>query len=588
MPHWVNAADALQLGELSTWSLEAAHDRLTLSPGFAALLGLPDDAAPRTLSALLLHVPVEERARVEVELLDGEHERVESIVPVSTRDGRSRTLLLRGRRNRDGDLLGVALDVTRAGEHERDRSDRSARACRLLFENMRDGFAATDERGFIVTTNAAFRALVGYDADELSRMRYQDLTPSRWHAAEAEVIGRQVGTKGYSDVYEKEYVRKDGSIVPVELRVLLLREEGEHVGKIWGIVRDVSARHEAQAALRASQELLLEAERLAALGSWEYDPDALGNRWSPEMYVLHGLDPARPLHNPWGEFEVTAMHPDDVVPTSVAWKAALEAGRLEPIHYRARRADGGWRVVRTEGRTVARAAGKPALRGFAQDVTERVEAKAVIARQLAEKEVLLRELHHRVKNNLQVVSSLIALQARRAGSSEVAAMFAETSGRVAAMALVHEKLQGAGDQAHVDLAGYAGELAAGILASLGADRERIAVAVEGGGVRLELERAVTAGLVLHELVTNAVKHAFPAGRRGRIIVRVGSVAGSNEVVVADDGIGEVVPRPEPVGALGWRLLPRLAAQLGGTLERVEGPGTGHRLRFPGAGPGGGA
>ena len=125
-----------------------------------------------------------------------------------------------------------------------------------LYENLRDGFAAVDMTGRIVEFNQTFLSLVGYDAEELRELTYRDLTPERWHAIEAKILESQVLTRGYSDLYEKEYVRNDGSVIPVELRTYLQRDcKGRPLG-MWAFVRDIRQRRRAEEDLRASQEYL--------------------------------------------------------------------------------------------------------------------------------------------------------------------------------------------------------------------------------------------------------------------------------------------------------------------------------------------
>ena len=215
---------------------------------------------------------------------------------------------------------------------------------------------------------------------------------------------------------------------------------------------------------------------------------------------------------------------------------------------------------------------------YFRDVTEQKRAADRIAAQLLEKEVLLREIHHRVKNNLQVVSSLLYLQQQQARRPEDAEVLRESRNRVAAMALVHEKLYSSTELTHVDLVDYARDLANSLLTSFGVDPGRILLRVEGDSVQLPLDRAISCGLLINELVSNSLKHAFPGDRSGEFSLSVAERDGGYELIIRDDGIGFETKEQEPrKGALGLRLIPRLADQLNGTIERMEGPGTGYRL-----------
>jgi PAS domain S-box-containing protein len=121
-------------------------------------------------------------------------------------------------------------------------SDGGEAKYRLLYESMFEAFARVDMSGRIVESNEVFRSLVGYGADELSSLGYRDLTPERWRAMEAAIVEREVLPRGHSEVYEKEYRRKDGTIVPVELRTFLLRDDSGRAEGMWAIVRDIGER----------------------------------------------------------------------------------------------------------------------------------------------------------------------------------------------------------------------------------------------------------------------------------------------------------------------------------------------------------
>lgn len=219
--------------------------------------------------------------------------------------------------------------------------------------------------------------------------------------------------------------------------------------------------------------------------------------------------------------------------------------------------------------------------GVAFDVTERQRQERQIAAQLTEKEVLLRELHHRVKNNLQVIQSLLSLQRKHGASPEVASVLQDASARVSAMGLVHEKLYAASsDLARVDLVDYVRDLAHSLLASYSIVPGRITIQVVGDQVEVTLDRAVPCGLLLNELISNALKHAFPGGRAGRIDVRFTVDADRVVIDVRDDGVG-IDAAPAEVGraSLGLRLIEGLTAQLRGTVVRSGPPGTHYQLQL---------
>jgi PAS domain S-box-containing protein len=216
------------------------------------------------------------------------------------------------------------------------------------------------------------------------------------------------------------------------------------------------------------------------------------------------------------------------------------------------------------------------------DCSQREAAKAQLEGALKEKTALLNEVHHRVKNNLQVVSSLLNLQLRTVPPESQRALTA-AQGRVKAMALIHQLLYEGRDYAQIDLAVYLQRLVRLLRESyLAPDAGVELVALVGPQpVWLDLQRAVPCGLLVNELVSNALKHAFPPGRSGRVEVVLVAAHGQARLTVRDNGIGlppQGNPDPQRV-SLGLQLVPLLAEQLGASLTVQDGPGCAYDMSF---------
>jgi len=201
---------------------------------------------------------------------------------------------------------------------------------------------------------------------------------------------------------------------------------------------------------------------------------------------------------------------------------------------------------------------------------------------LQEKTTLLKEVHHRVKNNLQLVTSLLNLQATRLRHPEVQALLHDTQSRVRSMALLHESLYSSENLARIGFASYIETLCGHLIRSTGADASRVKLVYQVTEVELGLEHAVPCGLIINELVSNALKHAFPAGRSGQVTLEIGQDADHQiALAVADDGIGlpADTPSTQPK-TLGLELVTVLTRQLRGqlTVDRTP-PGTRFRLVF---------
>ena len=203
---------------------------------------------------------------------------------------------------------------------------------------------------------------------------------------------------------------------------------------------------------------------------------------------------------------------------------------------------------------------------------------------LREKEVLLREIHHRVKNNMQVIASLLYLQshAHREQMGPLALeAFSRSQKRIKSMAAVHDRLYRSGDLSRIDFAEYARGLVADLLAAYSA-ADRITVHVESDAVHLTVDQAIPCGLIVNELLTNCLKYAFPEGRAGHVSIGMRALPdGTRTLSVADDGVG--IPQTtgaQHSGSMGLALVQDLAHQLGGEVSIDNAGGTRVQLSFP--------
>jgi PAS domain S-box-containing protein len=263
----------------------------------------------------------------------------------------------------------------------------------------------------------------------------------------------------------------------------------------------------------------------------------------------------------------------------------LETGTIAPIEKEYVRKDGSRVSVLIGATLLSEATGDCMC--FVLDVSERKRADEQLRASLREKEVLLKEVHHRVKNNLQFISSLLALQAEQVKDDTAAEAFTESQSRVRAMALVHEQLYRSRDFASVRLARHVEALCAHLYRSYSVDPERIALDLRIADVALDLDRSIGCGLIIHELVSNAIKHAFPDGRAGRVTVQLEALPeGWYALSVADNGVG-LPPGFDPARSdtLGLQLVADLAEQLGATLTLGGDGGATFTILFRTAGPG---
>jgi PAS domain S-box-containing protein len=216
-----------------------------------------------------------------------------------------------------------------------------------------------------------------------------------------------------------------------------------------------------------------------------------------------------------------------------------------------------------------------------RDITERKREEAKLKSSLREKEILLKEIHHRVKNNLQIISSLLNLQSTHIRDPRALEVFKEGQGRVRSMALIHEKLYQSDDLARVDFYEYISNLAAYLFRSYEVNSGAVRLNVESEDVMLGVDTAIPCGLIINELVSNSLKHAFPGGGGGSINIRLRPADSERlTLAVSDDGIGlppgfDVRNTP----SLGLQLVNTLARQIGGEVEVTDGAGAEFKITF---------
>ena len=247
---------------------------------------------------------------------------------------------------------------------------------RLLYSSMRDAYASVDMDGRLQDFNAAFAAMVGYSATELQGMSYELLTPPSWREMDGRVLREQVRVRGYSDVYERECRRKDGSVFPVELRAFLVRNADEQPIGMWAIVRDITERRRTVARIQQMQNLLNQVQSIAHMGGWEYDV-ATGNvMWTDEVYRILGVDEGFDRCN---TDRVRALFvPESGERLRVAFASAVHEGESYDLELELRPANGRAHWVRAMGRPTRVEGRTTRVIGNFMDISDRKRAEAAL------------------------------------------------------------------------------------------------------------------------------------------------------------------------------------------------------------------
>ncbi|MBM4241276.1 MAG: PAS domain S-box protein [Euryarchaeota archaeon] len=214
------------------------------------------------------------------------------------------------------------------------------------------------------------------------------------------------------------------------------------------------------------------------------------------------------------------------------------------------------------------------------DITELKEAEMNIKKALEEKEILLREIHHRVKNNMQIISSLLNLQSGYIQDERDLEFFKESQSRVKSMAMIHEKLYQSEDLASIDYSDYIKSFVADLSYMYTVDPHLIKVKIDVEKIRMNIDTAIPLGLIINELVTNSIKHAFPKGRKGEISVKLFSEGDKLTLTISDNGIG--FPEDLDISktdTLGLKLVNNLIRQVDGKIELDRSHGTEFKIIF---------
>ena len=308
---------------------------------------------------------------------------------------------------------------------------------------------------------------------------------------------------------------------------------------------------------------------------WRAGTDALCNWFNHVWLDFTGRKMEQEQGYGWAE----GVHPDDLDACVSRYKLAFDAREKFSLTYRLRRHDGVYCWLLDNGAPYYKAGVFAGYFGTCVDISEQREAHDLVVAALAERDAMLREVYHRVKNNLQQIDGLIAIENAALTDPEGKYALDALSGRVRAMGAVHERLMSSDSLTELSVKSFMSDLCRDIGRGHGIERRSITLRVEVDDSTIHIERAVIVGLIVNELVTNALKHAFPTGRPGVVTVRYHRHGQRSTLEVADDGVGFVGGRdaPEASRRLGMRLVRGFVDQLDGTVEYVSVGGTQARV-----------
>jgi PAS domain S-box-containing protein len=440
---------------------------------------------------------------------------------------------------------------------------------------------AKDRQGRFTLVNQAIAEAYGTSVDHLLGKTDDYFNPNK---EEAECFRRDdlevINTLKEKFIPEEAITDAGGQIrwlQTIKRPIVLPDGTANHV---LGIATDITARKQAESASRLSEERFRQIAENIREVFWITEPhDKKLVYISPAYEEVWGR-PCRSLtevSRTW----LDTVYPEDRAPLIEAAET-VKAGGDYDIEYRIVRPDGEIRWVRDRAFPILNLSGEVyRVAGVADDVTESKQALEQIKLSLHEKEVLLKEIHHRVKNNMQVITSLLSLQSKTISDEQALSVFQDSQNRVKSMALIHETLYQSKDLSRINFAEYLQKLVAHVSRSYRLRPEAVKVNINIDNVSLPIDMAVPCGLIINELTSNSLKYAFPADKRGEVNITFGQAEAHYILCVSDTGVG--LPEgfdPERGKSLGMKLVRMLTEQLGGELECRNGVGTTFEIKFP--------
>lgn len=465
----------------------------------------------------------------------------------------------------------VAMAIERKKAHE--ALKRSEKKYRILVEKASDVIAIVQD-GVLKYVNPRAAELSGYSSEELLDMPFSRFV----HAEEIGSIEenyrlRMMGNK-VPGSYETRLLHKDGHVVFVEIHGSRIPFRGKPADYV--VIHDISERKRMQQKIHESEEQyknLVEKADIAIMiddvdGKFKYFNKTFSRIFGYTEKDIKNLS-IRSIIHPDDRDRVLRLHEDRMQGKQVKKRYEITGVRKDGTLLDCEIDV----VVLREGKRIV------GTRSYMWDITERKQAEVRLKASLKEKEVLLREIHHRVKNNLQIISSLLNLQSRNLKDEKARDMFKESQVRVRSMALVHEKLYRSEDLSNVDFSEYIRNLAEHLFHVYGVHDVDLKIDIEN--VFLDINTAIPCGLIISELISNSLKYAFPKGGGGEL--KVGLRRDSEEfykLTVGDSGKG--LPEDFDIksgDSLGLQLVDMLTEQLNGSLSFKHGAGAKFEIMF---------
>lgn len=452
---------------------------------------------------------------------------------------------------------------------------RQAKLTENIIQHLPGIFFLIDKKGRIKKWNNNLINVANRTPEETKNRSYTNFIAPKDHDRAQKAL-QKVFQDGYART-ELDFVSKNEKVTPILL--VAFRYQVDNDTYATGIGIDISDEKQAIEELERKEQKLKEAQRIGKMGSWTWHIPTNELHWSDEVYEIYGLDKDK--------FEPSIESYRKLLPESELEKVnniierIREGKEWEDAEIKIKKPDGSIIYIHERAEMHYDDEGNPIeISGTMQDVTDRRENEEKLKSALKEKEVLLGEVHHRVKNNLAIINSLLQLEIFNTDNDQLKNILSESQMRIHSMALIHETLYSLGDFANISFGKYIQKLTTSLLETFPEKSNNIDINLHTEDVTLNINQAIPCALLINELITNSFKHAFPNFETGTITIELQEKQNTVHLKISDNGIGfDANKALKNSNTLGLTLIKKLIDQIDGKVDINTQNGTSFHIAF---------